>query len=73
MAVPSILSGQIWQSRATGEHWLVTKTYTEVFASYAVLRKVGGNDGDLCRVKVEKLAEGVALPGFLFTQDADDF
>ena len=57
----------------TGDNWLVTKVYSEVFASYAVLRKVGGTDEDVRRVKVGKSAEGVSLPGFLFTQDAEAF
>jgi len=52
---------------------LVTKVYSEVFASYAILRKVGGGDADVRRVKVEKAADGVRLPGFVFTQDADAF
>jgi hypothetical protein len=59
--------------QATGDNWLVTKLYSEVFASYAVLRKVGGGDNDLRRVKVEKAAEGVVLPGFVYTQDVDAF
>ena len=73
MAVPSILLGQIWRLQSTGDNWLVTKVYSEVFASYAVLRKVGGTDSDIRRIKVEKAAEGVALPGFSFTQEADPF
>jgi len=73
VAVSSILSGQVWQLQATGDNWLVTKVYSEVFTSYAVLRKVGGDDNDIRRVKVEKGADGVGLPGFIFTQDADAF
>jgi hypothetical protein len=73
VAVSSILLGQVWQLQATGDNWLVTKVYSEVFASYAVLRKVGGGDNDVRRVKVERATEGVALPGFIFTQDADAF
>lgn len=73
MAVSSILLGQVWQLRATGDNWLVTKVYSEVFTSYAVLRKVGGGDADVRRVKVEKGPEGVGLPGFIFTQDTDAF
>ena len=73
MAVSSILLGQVWQLQATGDNWLVTKVYSEVFASYAVLRKVGGGVDDVRRVKVLKAAEGVGLPGFVFTQDADAF
>ena len=73
MAVPSIQLGQVWQLEATGENWLVTKLYSQLFASYAVIRKVGGTDADVRRVKVQKDADGVRLPGFIFTQDADAF
>ena len=73
MAVPSIRLGQVWKLQATGDNWLVTKVYSEVFATYAVLRKVGGEDADLRRVKIDKLADGVGLPGFNFTQEADAF
>ncbi len=73
MAVPSILQGQVWKFQATGDHWLVTKVYTEVFASYAVLRKVSGGGDDLRRVKVERSTDGVGLPGFIFTQEVDAF
>ena len=73
MPVSSILLGQVWQMQATGDNWLVTKVYTEVFATFAVLRRVGGGDDDLRRVKVEKAADGVVLPGFIFTQDAEEF
>ncbi|MBZ5564528.1 MAG: hypothetical protein LAP13_19175 [Acidobacteriia bacterium] len=73
MAVSSIQLGQLWRANDTGETWLVTKLYSEVFASYAVMRKVGGGDADVRRVKVEKSAEGVGLPGYVFTQESDAF
>ena len=73
MAVPTIQLGQIWRLDGTGDHWLVTKVYSEVFASYAILRKVSGTDEDVRRVKVENTDEGVALPGFIFTQEAEAF
>ena len=73
MAVSSIQLGQVWQWQATGDNWLVTKVYTEAFTSYAVLRKVGGGDGDVRRVKIEKSSDGVGISGFVFTQDADAF
>ena len=73
MAVSSIQLGQVWQLQATGDNWLVTKVYSEAFTSFAVLRKVGGGDADLRRVKVEKNADGVGLSGFIFTQDAEAF
>ncbi len=73
MAVAAIQLGQVWKSEMTGEHWLVTKLYTEVFTSYAVLRKVGGTDAEVRRVKVERTVEGVCLAGFAFAQEAESF
>ena len=70
MAVASVQLGQLWRLNETGDNWLVTKLYSEVFASYAVLRKVDGSDHDVRRVKVEKSAEGVALPGFVFAPES---
>jgi hypothetical protein len=73
VAVSSIMLGQVWKFQETGDSWLVTKVYSEVFSNYAMLRKVGGGDDDVRRVKVSKVAEGVELPGFVFTQDAEAF
>ena len=73
MAVPSILLGQVWRSDETGGNWLVTKTYSELFSSYVVLRKVGGSEAELRRVKIEKTGQGVTLPGFTFSQEAESF
>ena len=73
MAVTSIQLGQIWRLNETGDDWLVTKLYSEVFTSYAVLRKVDGSDQEVRRIRVEKSTEGVQLPGFTFPQDAETF
>ena len=73
MAEASVQLGQLWRLNETGDNWLVTKLYSEVFASYAVLRKVDGSDHDVRRVKVEKSAEGVALPGFVFAPESESF
>ncbi len=73
MAVASIQLGQLWRLNETGHDWLVTKLYSEVFASYAVLRKVGGSDQDIRRVKVETSAEGVTLPGFVVISELEAF
>ena len=44
---PKIIQiGQIWRLEETGENWLVTQTYSELFTSYAVLRKVEVGDSD---------------------------
>jgi len=73
VVVSTVQSGQLWQSEETGDKWLVTKVYVEAFASFAILRKVGGTDADLLRVKIESAEDGVSLPGFIFTQYAEDF
>jgi hypothetical protein len=73
VAVPSIQLGQLWRLNETGDTWLITKVYSEAFSSYAMLRKVGGADADVRRVKVDKSSEGVALSGFTFTQESDSF
>ena len=54
MPVPSIQLGQLWRADDTSDTWLVTKTYSELFSSYVVLRKVGGSDAEVRRVKIEK-------------------
>lgn len=69
MAVSSIQIGQVWREDATGENFLVTKVYQEVFDSYAVMRKVSNATENTRRVKVQKNTEGVLLPGFSCEQD----
>jgi len=69
VAVASIQLGQLWKLNESGDTWLVTKVYSEVFASFAVLRKVGGGEADVRRVKVDKIAGGATLPGFTFAQE----
>ena len=73
LSVPSIQLGQLWKFTETGDTWLVTKVYSEVFTSYAVLRKVGGGEADVRRVKVEKITGGISLSGFVFAQESDAF
>ena len=71
MSVRKILLGQVWRKDATNETYLVTKLYSEVFSTYAVLRKIGGEE--LLRIKVEKQGDSALLPGFTYTQDSQDF
>jgi hypothetical protein len=71
VAVKSIQLGQVWRQDGTGQDYLVTKVYNEVFSQYAVLRpaEVTAPDAPTVRVKVTKTAEGASLPGFAFTQE----
>jgi hypothetical protein len=73
VAVPSIQLGQIWRADNTSDDWLVTKTYSELFFSYVVLRKVSGSEAEVRRVKIKKTGQGVTLPGFTFSQEAKSF
>ena len=71
MAVKGIQLGQVWRQDSSGQDYLVTKVYSEVFSQYAVLRpaEVTAPDAPVVKVKVAKSAEGVTLPGFSFTQE----
>jgi len=71
MATRKVRPGQVWLLEGTGDSWLVTKVYSEAFSSYAILRKIGGSDNDLRRLKITKSAAGVALPGFRLSQESD--
>lgn len=74
MAVKAIQLGQVWRKNDTGENYLVTKLYNEVFAQYAMLRRAtDATSGDSIRLKVHKTAEGATLPGYTFTQDSSEF
>lgn len=75
MAVKGIQPGQVWRNDADGKTYLVTKTYNEVFAQFAVLRHADADapSGGTIRLKVIRTPEGVTLPGYTFTQDAQEF
>ncbi|MGH9359257.1 MAG: hypothetical protein ACRD22_04675 [Terriglobia bacterium] len=68
MAVPEIRPGQIWRSDEGGDEWLVTKTYRELLDVYAILRKAGGPEEEVRRLKVQRDAEGARLPGFVLIE-----
>jgi len=71
VAVKNIKLGQVWRQDTSGKDYLVTKLYNEVFTQYAVLRpaEVTAPDQPTVKVKVSKVADGVSLPGFSFTQE----
>jgi hypothetical protein len=75
MAVKAIQLGQVWRNDATGQNFLVTKLYNEVFTQYAMLRPADASaaNAETTRVRVAKTAEGAALPGFTFTQESQEF
>jgi len=75
MAVKAIQLGQVWRHDESGQTYLVTKLYNEVFAQYAILRRADSSAAttDTTRVKVTKTADGASLPGYTFTQESESF
>ncbi len=75
MPVKTIQLGQVWRNDANGVNYLVTKLYNEVFTQYAMLRQADSQAAnvDTVRVKVQKTNDGATLPGYTYTQDAQDF
>ena len=73
MGVRKVQMGQVWRHEESGDKYLVTKLYSEVFSTYAMLRKVDGGPDDVMRVKVHKQADSMELPGFSYTQESQDF
>jgi hypothetical protein len=71
VAVNSIQLGQVWRSDADGQDYLVTKVHNELFTQYVTLRLAGitAPDTPTVRVKVAKTPQGLALPGYTFTQE----
>lgn len=71
----TIQLGQVWRHDAESQNYLVTKVYNEVFTQYAILRRADATaaTSDTTRVKVLRNDEGVTLPGYTFTQDAEEF
>ena len=67
LASQKILLGQVWKKDGTDETYLITKIYSEVFTTYAVLLKIGGEER--LRIKVQKSGDTRLLPGFTNTQD----
>jgi hypothetical protein len=71
--VKKIQVGQVWKQEASGDSFLVTKVYSEALASYALLRKTGSESEPRVRVKITHAGGSANLPGYTYTQQADDF
>jgi hypothetical protein len=72
VAVKSIQLGQVWRQDQSGQDYLVTKVYNEVFSQFAILRLAESNAPDVptIRVKASKGPQGFSLPGYTFTQES---
>lgn len=75
MAVKAIQLGQVWRNDSTGQNFLVTKLYNELFTQYAILRHADSTaaNAETTRVKVAKSGDSATLPGYTFTQEAQEF
>ena len=73
MSVRRILIGQVWKKVDSGETYLVTKIYNEALATFAVLRKTGSETEAPLRIKVARSGDGQSMPGFVYTQESDNF
>lgn len=73
--VKTVQPGQVWRDDASGSNFLVTKVYSELFTQFAMLRpaNVSAPSAETIRVKVSKQEGGMTLPGYTFTQDAQEF
>jgi len=69
MPVAKIQIGQLWKHEKTGDIFLVTRVYSEALATMAVLRKSGAENEALIRVKVDRVAGGQNLPGYVPAQE----
>jgi hypothetical protein len=73
MSVKKLQVGQLWRKDDTGDIYLVTRVYTEVLSTMVVLRKSGAEGETLTRLKAEKNAHGVTIPGYSPAQDEENF
>lgn len=62
MAPHKVAAGQVWLSQSSGQMYLVTRTYSQLFDDFAVLRRVGGDD--TVRIKLEPARADGPMPGF---------
>jgi hypothetical protein len=73
--VKAVQAGQVWRDDASGANFLVTKVYNELFTQYAMLRpaSLSAPQAETIRVKVTRSDAGMSLPGYTFTQEAQEF
>ena len=64
MSLKKIQVGQVWRKVGSEETFLVTRLYTEVLATIAILRPTGSENAAMLRIKVERNPEGQTIPGF---------
>lgn len=73
MSVKKLQVGQLWKKNDTGEVFLVTRVYGEALSTMVVLRKSGAEDEAQTKLRAQKNAQGVTIPGYSPAQDEDQF
>jgi hypothetical protein len=73
MSVKKLQVGQLWRKNDNGEIYLVTRVYSEALSTMVILRKSGAEGEALTRVKAEKNASGMNIPGYSPAQDEEHF
>ena len=68
LAEQKILPGQTRKKERTDETFLITRIYSEVCATHALLLKI--DVGGRLRDRVQKAGDSLTLPGFTHRQDA---
>lgn len=69
--VKAVQAGQVWRNDESGANYLVTKIYSELFSQFAMLRPANASapEAETIRVKIQRIEQGMTLPGYTFTQD----
>ena len=69
--VKAVQAGQVWRNDESGANFLVTKVYSELFSQFAMLRPANASapEAETIRVKIQRIEQGMTLPGYTFTQD----
>jgi hypothetical protein len=73
MAARKVKVGQVWKKEDNGESFLITKVYSEGLGAFAVLRKAGSETEPPVRIKISNAGPTQTLPGYSYTQEADEF
>lgn len=69
MTVKKLQVGQLWKKNDTGEVYLVTRVYSEALSTMVVLRKSGAEEEAQTKLRTQKNAQGVSIPGYSPAQE----
>ncbi|HKW56878.1 MAG TPA: hypothetical protein VJN42_05915 [Candidatus Acidoferrum sp.] len=69
MSAKKLQVGQLWKKNDTGEVFLVTRVYSEALSTMVVLRRSGAEGEAQVKVRAQKNANGVTIPGYSPAQE----